>query len=64
MNDLHYLNEGYELLGLQYVHQAKLVAECESLWRMRGNDRSLKNILASMSRIFDNETMLFMWDFI
>ena len=64
MNDLHYLNEGYELLGLQYVHQAKLVVECESLWRMRGNDRSLKNILASMSRIFDNVTMLFMWDFI
>jgi hypothetical protein len=64
MNDLHYLNEGYELLGLQYFHQAKLVPECESLWRMRGNDRSLKNILASMSRIFDNVTMLFMWDFI
>ena len=64
MNDLQYLKEGYEFLGRQYVRQAKLVVECESLWRMRGHDRSLKNILASMPRIFDNVIMLFIWDFI
>jgi hypothetical protein len=64
MNDLHYLKEDYEILSRQYVRQAKLVVEYENLQRMVGHDRSLKNILASMHCIFDNVTMLFIWDFI